>query len=220
MNTTENKVSGKVINAAKKIFGKKNIKSVSSYGSHYNKKHKIAVFVPLKNADELTFAMSSAGAGVIGNYTVCSFRASGIGTFLGGKASNPKAGKKGKFEMAEEVRLEMICDKAYLDAAVDAILKTHPYEEPAYEIYDVMTRVSTDSHDTAYIKLQNKVPVKDIFKSINGRIDADNLPRKIRNMKVKQAILDHSANGINEPALDGKTLYIRRNKNITNIELI
>ncbi len=109
----------------------------------YNKKHKIIVFVPLKNADELTFAMASAGAGIIGNYTVCSFRVTGIGTFLGGEGSNPKAGKRGRFEMAEEVRIEMLCDKKNLDKAIDKIYEVHPYEEPAYEIYKVSVRAKT-----------------------------------------------------------------------------
>jgi hypothetical protein len=219
MNTVQNNVPDKLVKAAKKIFGKKNIETIEPLGSHYNKKHKIVVFVPLKNADELTFAMASAGAGVIGNYTVCSFRMSGIGTFLGGEGSKPKTGRKSKFEMTEEVRLEMICDKENLDSAIDKIYEVHPYEEPAYEIYDINVREKTASMKTAFVRLAAKVTVKDIFKKINGKIDTDNLPRKIRNSRVKQAVIDHSLNGRSADIQDGKTLYIKINKNITNIEL-
>ncbi|MCI0448798.1 MAG: hypothetical protein L0Y79_03300 [Chlorobi bacterium] len=104
----------------------------------YIKKYKIVVFVPPDKADSISFAMASAGAGVIGNYTVCSFRTKGTGTFKGGEDSSPSVGKKGRFEKVSEIRLEMICSKEKLDSAIGEMLKVHPYEEPAYEIYEVI----------------------------------------------------------------------------------
>jgi hypothetical protein len=224
-NVKLNNISEKITKEAKKIFGKTNIKSIKSIGALYNRKHKIVVFVPLKKADELTFGMASAGAGTIGNYTVCSFRVKGAGTFLGGKGSNPKAGKKGKFEIVEEIRLEMICDRKNLDNVIDKIYEVHPYEEPAYEIYDVTVRSKTASKETAYVKLNKKILVKDVFKKVNGAIDPGNLPAKIRNTKIKQAVIDYSQNEtyaatMGNKMLNGnKTIYIKRNKKITNIEL-
>ncbi len=217
----KNNIPGKVTKAAKKIFGKTNIKNIEPLGSRYINKHKIVVFVPLKNTDELAFGMASAGAGIIGNYTVCSFRINGVGTFLAGKGSKPKAGKKDRFEMVEEVRLEMICDKKNLDDIIDTIYEVHPYEEPAYEVYDVKIRGNESTTGAALIKLKEKVSVNDIFMKINGIIDTANLPGKIKNAKFKQAIIDYSEN---EPAAilktQNKTLYIKKYKNITNIELI
>jgi hypothetical protein len=99
------------IKTAKQFFSVSNIKSIESTASLYIKRYKIVVFVPLKNVNSLTFQMASAGAGVIGSYSICSFRIKGTGTFKGGKNSNPKIGKKGRFETAEEIRFEMICDK-------------------------------------------------------------------------------------------------------------
>jgi hypothetical protein len=106
----------------------------------FEKKYKIVVFVPPDETDRLTFAMAKEGAGKIGNYTVCSFRMQGTGTFEGGSSANPRVGKKGKFEKVKEVRLEMLCDEKYLNNAVDKMLAVHPYEEPAYEIYEVLVK--------------------------------------------------------------------------------
>jgi hypothetical protein len=109
----------------------------------FEKKYKIVVFVPEQDVDKITFAMANAGAGRIGDYTVCSFRSKGTGTFKGGSSSNPSIGKKRKFEKVKELRLEMLCDKKSLNNALDKMLAIHPYEEPAYEIYEVLVERKT-----------------------------------------------------------------------------
>ena len=107
---------------------------------NFEKKYKIVVFVPSAEADRLTFEMAEAGAGKIGDYTMCSFRINGTGTFRGGSSTNPYAGVKEKFEKVEEIRLEMLCDKSNLHNTVDKMLAAHPYEVPAYEIYEVLVK--------------------------------------------------------------------------------
>jgi len=98
-------------------------------------KFKIAVFVPKDNIDEVAEAMFTNGAGIIGNYSKCSFRSNGEGTFLGSEEANPVIGNKENFEKADEVKLEVLTDKWNLDKVISAMLKAHPYEEPAYDIY-------------------------------------------------------------------------------------
>jgi hypothetical protein len=107
------------------------------------KKYKIVVFVPPADTDRVTFAMAEQGAGRIGDYTLCSFRMNGTGTFRGGSSTNPHAGVKEKFEKVEEIRLEMLCDRNNLDNAVDRMLAAHPYEKPAYEIYEVLVKTES-----------------------------------------------------------------------------
>jgi hypothetical protein len=209
------------IKAAKQIFSGSNIKSIENTGSLYIKRCKIVVFVPLKNVNELTFQIASAGAGVIGNYSVCSFRTKGTGTFKAGKTSNPKIGKKGRFEIVEEIRLEMICDKKNLDSIINKIYEFHPYEEPAYDIYEVMVRTKKTGDKAVSVKLEKEITVKNVLRKINASIDLSKLPDKIKNVKVKQAIVDYSTDGIFRLAdSKNKTLYIKRNKNITNIEIL
>ncbi len=99
------------------------------------KASKLVVFAPENAVGKISEAVFNAGGGVIGEYTKCSFRSSGTGTFRGSELTNPAVGEKEKFETVDEVRLEIIVDDAGLGKAVKAMLAAHPYEEPAYDIY-------------------------------------------------------------------------------------
>ncbi len=97
--------------------------------------YKLTTFVPAKNVNAVADAMFKAGAGSIGNYSNCSFRSEGTGTFLPGKGSNPAIGKKGKLEKVNEVKLESIVPADKLNAVIDAMKTAHPYETPAYDVF-------------------------------------------------------------------------------------
>ena len=96
---------------------------------------KLTVFVPHADIQGVSQAMFDAGAGVIGDYDSCSFRVEGTGSFRGNESTNPAVGKKEQFEEVGEARLEVVVPKARLAAVVDAMIVSHPYEEPAYDIY-------------------------------------------------------------------------------------
>lgn len=98
---------------------------------------KIVVFVPVSHNDKIMEAMARAGAGVIGEYSHCSFQIPGKGTFKGGDATNPFIGKPGALESVEEIRLEMISPRANIPKIIDALMAAHPYEEVAYDIYSL-----------------------------------------------------------------------------------
>lgn len=98
---------------------------------------KVVTFVPTDHLDAVADAMTAAGAGTIGNYTACSFRSDGIGTFLPGPGATPATGEVGSFHTEPEVRLEMIADGARRDAVIRALLVAHPYETPAYDVFAV-----------------------------------------------------------------------------------
>jgi len=95
---------------------------------------KLVVFTPEDHADAIREALAQAGAGVIGDYTHCSFAAPGTGSFLGGETTAPAVGQPGRLEKVAELRLEMICPRHRLAAAIRALLAAHPYEEPAFDI--------------------------------------------------------------------------------------
>lgn len=96
---------------------------------------KLVVFVPAEHVDDVRQAMAKAGAGVIGDYTHCSFNIPGSGTFFGTEAASPRVGKKGALERVEEVRLEMILPAWKTVAVLAAMKASHPYEEVAYDLY-------------------------------------------------------------------------------------
>ncbi|MCS6849572.1 MAG: Nif3-like dinuclear metal center hexameric protein [Gemmataceae bacterium] len=97
--------------------------------------YKIVVFVPDSDLNRVADALFTAGAGHIGQYSECSFRLAGTGTFFGSDATNPTVGQKGRREEVAEWRLEAICPEASLEAAVAAMRRAHSYEEPAYDVY-------------------------------------------------------------------------------------
>lgn len=104
---------------------------------YQQKLKKLVVFVPLSHVEEVREAISQAGAGWIGNYSHCTFSVKGTGTFLPLEGAQPFLGKKGQLEQAEEVRLETIMPEEIQGRIVKAMVKAHPYEEVAYDIYPV-----------------------------------------------------------------------------------
>ncbi len=100
--------------------------------------YKVVVFVLADNIDAVRKAMAEAGAGVIGDYTHCSFAVKGVGTFCGEKGTKPTVGKPGKLERIEEWRLEMVTPEESLRDVINAMLFAHTYEEVAYDIYQLV----------------------------------------------------------------------------------
>lgn len=97
--------------------------------------YKLAVFVPESHENELRNALSNKGAGHIGNYSHCTFRTEGQGTFRPLEGTNPYIGTTNKLEFVNEVKLETIVQETKLANVLQAMKKVHPYEEVAYDIY-------------------------------------------------------------------------------------
>ncbi|HEU5187176.1 MAG TPA: hypothetical protein VFT87_01590, partial [Candidatus Saccharimonadales bacterium] len=66
---------------------------------------KITTTIPPKNADTLREALGRAGAGVIGEYSFCSFSVLGKGRFKASENADPHIGKPGEFEVVEEEQI-------------------------------------------------------------------------------------------------------------------
>ena len=96
---------------------------------------KIVVFVPEGHIEHVMHAMTQEGAGVIGEYSSCSFGIKGRGSFRGSTTSNPFIGKQRNLEFVEETRLEMITPRANVARVIAAMKAVHPYEEVAYDVY-------------------------------------------------------------------------------------
>ncbi len=96
---------------------------------------KYAVFVPVTHVATVIEAVHAAGAGSIGNYSHCTFRTPGTGTYKPLQGANPFAGKVDHLEHAEEVRLETVCPTDKLASLIDTMKSVHPYEEVAFDVY-------------------------------------------------------------------------------------
>lgn len=136
--------------------------------------YKLVTFVPEKYVDNLLNKLSEAGAGIIGNYTHCSYQLKGQGTFFGQENTNPAIGEKGKLEKVEEIRLEMIFEKWNLNKILKTLLANHPYEEPAYDIYPLQNRnVNYGFGALGYLK--EKIDINLFVKLVKQKLKAPSI---------------------------------------------
>lgn len=111
----------------------------------FRQRRKVVVFVPADHVEQLSLQMSKAGAGKIGDYEECSFRTEGVGTFKPGSSSTPYSGSKNVLSHEREIKLEMECPPDKVGKVLDALIKNHPYEEVAYEVYKFRKREADSS---------------------------------------------------------------------------
>lgn len=108
--------------------------------------YKIVVYVPVAHVEPLKQAMFSAGAGQQGHYDQCCWQVLGDGQFRPLANSQPFIGdaNTGTVEQVPEYRVEMICERSILADVISALVKTHPYEEPAFDIIHTISSNELD----------------------------------------------------------------------------
>jgi dinuclear metal center YbgI/SA1388 family protein len=100
---------------------------------------KLVIFVPEGHEAAILEALSPY-SGFIGNYSDCSFRVAGKGTFRPKEGATPFVGEIGRREEVCENRVEVLLRQADLAIAINALRKVHPYEEPAFDIYPLLNK--------------------------------------------------------------------------------
>ena len=101
--------------------------------------YKLVFYVPETHQQTVLTSLFETNAGEIGNYSCCSFRNKGKGTYKPGLLSKPFSGKIGEISHADEVRIETIVRKNDVTSVINHIKKSHPYETMAYDIYPLMS---------------------------------------------------------------------------------
>ncbi|GGG55711.1 hypothetical protein GCM10011403_11050 [Pseudohongiella nitratireducens] len=99
---------------------------------------KLTFFVPEDHAESVKQAVFDAGAGRIGDYEHCAWQCLGTGQFRPMQGANPFLGKVGDLETAPELRVEMVCEDHCIEAVIKALKSAHPFEEPAYDVIQVL----------------------------------------------------------------------------------
>ena len=95
---------------------------------------KLTTYVPPEHVEQVRNALFKAGAGVLGDYSNCSFNSEGFGTYLGNDNSNPALGEKGVLQQEKEFLISVIFEKHLEKSMLKALFKAHPYEEIAFDI--------------------------------------------------------------------------------------
>ncbi len=101
------------------------------------RKFKLIFFVPVSHAEIVKSAVFTSGAGSLGNYSECSFETQGIGQFKPNDQAKPYIGSENLVQKVTEMRIEILCTDQNIKQAVKNLKESHPYEEPAYEIYSL-----------------------------------------------------------------------------------
>ncbi len=99
---------------------------------------KLATYIPNKYSNSVRNALFEAGAGTIGNYSSCSYNSEGYGTFKASEEANPFIGNKNEIHQESEIRTEVIFPVHLKKEIINALIKAHPYEEPAYDIIPII----------------------------------------------------------------------------------
>ena len=101
--------------------------------------YKLCFYVPESHLEAVKLAVFAAGAGRIGNYDSCCWQVAGHGQFRPLEGSQPFLGRQGSVEQVPEYRVELVCDRQCIKAAVAALRQAHPYEEPAWDVVALVT---------------------------------------------------------------------------------
>ncbi len=99
--------------------------------------YKICVYVPENSVENVKQALFDAGAGRIGNYDSCCWQTEGTGQFRPLENSNPAIGSLNEVEQVREVKIELVCEDDLVKVAIKAMRDSHPYEEPAYDVWQL-----------------------------------------------------------------------------------
>ncbi len=102
-----------------------------------NRLRKLVTYVPADHAEAVRNALFSAGAGHIGKYDSCSYNLEGTGSFRAQEGALPYAGKIGDLHFENEIRIETVFPAEIKNKVIGALLRAHPYEEVAYDIYSL-----------------------------------------------------------------------------------
>lgn len=101
--------------------------------------YQLIFYVPASHLEQVKSVVFAAGAGAHNGYEHCAWQTLGQGQFRPLPGSQPYLGQIGQLETLPEYKVEMICSDAQIKAAVAALLAAHPYQQPAYAIYKLLT---------------------------------------------------------------------------------
>ncbi len=137
-----------------------------------NNLKQLTVFVPNDHAEVVKEALFEAGAGNIGFYDECSFTIKGKGTFRPNEGSNPFSGSQNVRENADESMISVIFEAYKEKAVTSAMIKAHPYEEVAHQIY------SLDNHNQysglgMFGEFEDEMDEKDFLKFIKDKLNLE-----------------------------------------------
>ena len=103
---------------------------------------KLVLYVPADYEQQVLNALFQTPAGIIGEYSCCTFRNAGKGSFLPGVPARPFIGKTGEISHVNEVRIETLVQKKDIPAVLSHVRGHHPYQTLAFDVYPLLAAES------------------------------------------------------------------------------
>lgn len=101
--------------------------------------YQLVFYAPETHVESIKMALFAKGAGRYRQYDCCAWQVRGEGQFRPLAGSQPFLGTIHYVEKVNEYKVEMLCQDTLILAVVEELLKVHPYEEPAYSVWEVKT---------------------------------------------------------------------------------
>ena len=200
-----------ISNGVNDILAKKiNLKNTQILAPSSSKLNKIVCFCPIQHAEQVRNAMFDAGAGHIGNYDNCSFNLEGKGSFRALDNSKPFVGKKGEIHLETEIRIETVVPDFKINQVVKNMIKAHPYEEVAYDIY-VLENQSLITGAGMIGELDEEIEIRDFLLKVKQKLNTPHLRHnKLLDKKVKRIAICGGSGSflINRAHAKGADVYI------------
>lgn len=171
--------------------------------------HKLVTFIPEDSFEAVRDALYQKGAGSFKNYSHSGFYQKGEGNFKALADSDPYLGEKGKLNKVKEYRFETIVAPENLDKVIKELLKAHPYEEPAWDLYK-MENLKSKKGIGRIADLKKAVDLDNFIDSVKKVYDLELIKVVKSKKKIKKVALcsGSGADFIKDAYYQGADLYL------------
>ncbi|MFN2340731.1 MAG: Nif3-like dinuclear metal center hexameric protein [Halanaerobium sp.] len=171
--------------------------------------HKLVTFIPEESFEQVRDALYAKGAGKYKNYSHSGFFQQGKGNFKPLQGSEPYLGKKGSLNTVSEYRLETIVAPENIDRVIKELLNVHPYEEPAWDLYQ-MENLKSKKGIGRIADLKSKMELDNFLELIKNVYELDLLKVVRAKNKIKRVALCSGSGSdfIKDAHYQGADLYL------------
>ncbi|SIQ73370.1 Nif3-like dinuclear metal center hexameric protein [Halanaerobium kushneri] len=171
--------------------------------------YKLVTFIPEGSFKNVRDALYAEGAGKYKNYSHSGFYQQGNGNFRPLENSDPYLGQKDSLNQVNEYRFETIVAPENLDKVVKTLLREHPYEEPAWDLYQ-MENLKNEKGIGRIADLKEEIELQTLIEKIKEVYSIDQLKVVEQKNKIKRIALcsGSGADFIKDAYYQGADLYL------------
>lgn len=192
------------------LIKKLNVENISILKNTQSKNyHKLVTFIPEASFKKVRDALYAKGAGKYKNYSHSGFYQQGNGNFKPLSGSKPYLGEKGKLNKVKEYKFEVIVAPENLDQVIKELIKVHPYEEPAWDLYK-LENLKNNKGIGRVADLKSEVDLASLLTEIKSVFKLDLMKVVKAKNKIKRVALcsGSGADFIKDAYYQGADLYL------------